>query len=172
MKVADQTVVSINYTLTNDEGQVLDSSEGKAPLAYLHGTGSIIPGLESALSGHDVGDELNVTIPPADAYGEVDQQMIQPVPRDRFGGVDKIEPGMQFQASTPAGPRIVRVIEVSDDSVTIDANHPLAGQTLNFAVSIVGIRQATEEEISHGHVHGPDGHHPHEHGDHEHGHPH
>lgn len=161
MKIADQTVVLINYTLTNNDGEIIDSSQGRSPLAYLHGAGNIIPGLENALAGKDIGEELTVTIPPTEAYGELDPEMIQPVPRDRFGGVETIEIGMQFQANTPQGPRIVRVVAVDDTNVTIDANHPLAGQTLNFAVNIVGIRQATPEELSHGHVHGPDGHHHH-----------
>src|SRR3954470_20499235 len=109
MQVAKDKVVSIDYTLTNGQGKVLDSSQGREPLAYLHGAGNIIPGLESALEGKDEGDQLNVQIPPEKAYGQRDERMIQPVPRTAFQGVPDIEPGMQFQASTNAGPRLITV---------------------------------------------------------------
>jgi len=158
MAIQKDKVVSIDYTLTGDNGQVLDSSNGREPLAYLHGAGNIIPGLESALEGKDEGDELNVQIPPDQAYGQRDERMVQPVPRTAFQGVADIQPGMQFQAQTNAGPRLITVVGVEGDQVTIDANHPLAGATLKFDVKIVNVRDATSEEMSHGHVHGAGGH--------------
>ena len=158
MAIEKDKVVSIDYTLTGDNGQVLDSSSGREPLAYLHGAGNIIPGLESALEGKDEGDELNVQIPPDQAYGQRDERMVQPVPRTAFQGVADIQPGMQFQAQTNAGPRLITVVGVEGDQVTIDANHPLAGATLKFDVKVVNVRDATSEEMSHGHVHGPGGH--------------
>jgi FKBP-type peptidyl-prolyl cis-trans isomerase SlyD len=158
MNVAKDKVVSIDYTLTDDAGKVLDSSNGREPLAYLHGAGNIIPGLESALEGKGQGDQLNVSIKPTDAYGERDDRMVQAVPRSSFGSVQSIEPGMQFQANTPAGPRVITVVGVEGDQVTVDANHPLAGQTLNFDVKIVNVRDATSAELEHGHVHGAGGH--------------
>jgi FKBP-type peptidyl-prolyl cis-trans isomerase SlyD len=137
---------------------VLDSSQGREPLAYLHGAGNIIPGLESALEGKNEGDQLNVQIPPDQAYGQRDERMVQPVPRTAFQGVADIQPGMQFQANTNAGPRLITVVGVEGDQVTVDANHPLAGATLNFDVTIRNVRDATSEEKSHGHVHGAGGH--------------
>jgi len=133
---------------------VLDSSEGAQPLNYLHGAGNIIPGLERALVGKTEGDSLQVEIKPEDAYGEVQPDMIQVVPRAAFQGVESIEPGMAFEARGDGGAaqRIV-VKEVSGDEITVDANHPLAGVELNFDVQIVNVRAATEEEIAHGHVH-------------------
>lgn len=156
MQVEANKVVSIDYTLRNDEGQILDQSAPEAPLTYLHGNQNIIPGLEKALEGKAVGDDVEASIPPADAYGEHDPSLIQPVPRAMFQGIDQIEPGMQFQAQMGPGVQIVTVTEVSDDSVTIDANHALAGQTLHFAVKISDIREATADELEHGHIHGPD----------------
>ena len=158
MAIEKDKVVSIDYTLTGENGQVLDSSQGREPLAYLHGAGNIIPGLEQALEGKGEGDELNVSVPPDQAYGQRDERMVQPVPRTAFQGVADIQPGMQFQASTNAGPRLITVVDVAGDQVTIDANHPLAGATLNFDVKIVNVRDATNEEKSHGHVHGAGGH--------------
>ena len=158
MQIGNQKVVSIDYTLTSNQGEVLDSSQGKAPLEYLHGAGNIIPGLETALEGKNEGEQLRISIPPGEAYGERDEKMVQPVPRTAFQGVDRIEPGMQFQANTPGGARLITVVGVTADQVTVDANHPLAGQTLNFDVKVVGVRDATQEEMTHGHAHGAGGH--------------
>jgi FKBP-type peptidyl-prolyl cis-trans isomerase SlyD len=158
MSIIKDKVVSIDYTLTNDTGEVLDTSRGKEPLAYLHGAGNIIPGLEDALEGKREGDQLNVSITPDQAYGHKDDRLIQQVPRAAFQGVQQIAAGMQFQANTQQGPRIITVVDVQGDQITIDANHPLAGQTLNFDVSVVGIRDATDEEKTHGHAHGAGGH--------------
>jgi len=158
--IADKHVVSIHYTLTDDDGETLDSSAGREPLTYLHGAQNIIPGLEQALTGKAVGDQLQVTVQPGDAYGEFDAELVQTVPREAFEGIDQLEPGMQFEARSPEGDSsIVVVKEVVDEGVVIDGNHPLAGQTLHFDVSIEEVRDATDEELAHGHVHGPGGHH-------------
>jgi FKBP-type peptidyl-prolyl cis-trans isomerase SlyD len=158
MNIAKHKVVSIDYTLTGEQGNVIDTSQGREPLAYLHGAGNIIPGLEGALEGKNQGDNVKVTIDPDQAYGQKDQRLVQQVPRTAFQGVQQIQPGMQFQANTQQGPRVITVVDVQGDQVTIDANHPLAGQTLNFDVNVVAIRDATQEELAHGHVHGADGH--------------
>jgi FKBP-type peptidyl-prolyl cis-trans isomerase SlyD len=159
MQVAENTVVSIHYTLTNDKKEVLDSSQGGDPLGYLHGHGNINKGLESALSGKSAGDKLDVRVSPADGYGERDEAKIQQVPRRAFQGIKDIKAGMRFQAQGPHGPTSVVVTRVAGDMVTVDGNHELAGEWLNFAVEIVEVRAASEEELAHGHVHGPGGHH-------------
>lgn len=153
MKIQDNCVVAIHYTLTSDDGDVIDSSEGRDPLSYLQGHGNIIPGLEKALLGLAAGDRIKVVVEPEDGYGPVQDSLIQQVPREAFEGVDEIEPGMQFQAQTPQGPITVTVIEVDDATVTLDGNHELAGVRLNFAVEVVSVRQAQPEELDHGHVH-------------------
>ncbi|BCX88338.1 FKBP-type peptidyl-prolyl cis-trans isomerase SlyD [Methylomarinovum tepidoasis] len=153
MQVSENKVVSIHYTLKNDAGEVIDSSEGREPLTYLHGVGNIIPGLEKALEGKDVGEHVDVSIAPEEAYGERNDALVQAVPRSAFEGVDEIKPGMQFQAQTPAGMQILTVVKVEGDEVIVDGNHPLAGETLHFSVDITDVRDATEEEKSHGHVH-------------------
>ena len=159
MLIADQHVIAIDYTLTNETGEVLDSSEGSEPLVYLHGAGNIIAGLENALTGKAVGDELEVSVEPADAYGEYSAELITNIGREMFEGVDQLEVGMQFHASAPGGGmQIVTIRDIEGDEVTIDGNHPLAGQQLNFKVKIASIRAASEEEIAHGHVHGEGGH--------------
>jgi FKBP-type peptidyl-prolyl cis-trans isomerase SlyD len=158
MQATKERVVSIDYTLTDDQGNVLDTSRGRGPLSYLHGAGNIIPGLESALEGKSPGDTLSVSVPPADGYGERDAALIQSVPRSQFPAGAQVQPGAQFQAQTPVGPRVITVVDADPNSVTVDANHPLAGVSLNFEVEVVEVRDAAEEEIRHGHVHGPDGH--------------
>jgi FKBP-type peptidyl-prolyl cis-trans isomerase SlyD len=127
-------------------------------LAYLHGSGNIIPGLEKALEGKQAGDKLNVRVDAADAYGERDDALTQDVPLSMFQGVDQIEEGMRFQAQTSAGVQVVTVTRVSGDSVTVDGNHPLAGKPLTFDVNVVEVRDASGEELEHGHVHGEGGH--------------
>ena len=160
MHVAQDKVILIHYTLTNDAGEVLDSSAGGQPLAYLHGQGNIVAGLEKALDGRAAGDRLNVRVAAADAYGVRDPGLIKRVPRRSFGSIGSIKPGMQFEAQLERGHRrVVTVTAVKGDMVTIDGNHPLAGQDLNFAVEIADVRDATAEELAHGHVHGPGGHH-------------
>ena len=159
MKIEKNKVVSIDYKLTGADGTVIDSSEGREPLAYLHGNGNIVTGLEEALDGKAAGDALTVSVPPEKGYGVRDESKIVEVPREQLKGADEIRPGMQFQAQTPEGNQILTVAKVADASVTLDANHPLAGATLNFDVTVREVRAATEEEVSHGHVHGPGGHH-------------
>ncbi|SHK48902.1 FKBP-type peptidyl-prolyl cis-trans isomerase SlyD [Marinobacter antarcticus] len=153
--MAQPRVVTIHYTLTNNQGEELDSSrvEGREPLSYLEGSQNIIGGLESALNEKSAGDQVKVSVEPAEGYGEVNEELVQPVPRTAFEGVESIEPGMQFQAQTPGGPQVVRVVEVNEETVTIDANHPLAGETLHFDVEVIEAREATDEEQEHGHAH-------------------
>ena len=159
MLIANRHVVAIDYTLSNDAGEVIDSSAGAEPLVYLHGAGNIIAGLENALVGKTVDDELEVSIAPEDAYGEYSAELITNLGREMFEGVDELEVGMQFHASAPdGGMQIVTIRDVDGDQVTIDGNHPLAGQTLNFKVKIISVRGASEEELAHGHVHGAGGH--------------
>ena len=159
MTIAANKAVSIEYTLTNDDGDVIDSSAGGAPLVYLQGAGNIIPGLEKALEGKAVGEELTVTVEPEDAYGEYSAELVSTLNRSMFEGVDQLEVGMQFHASAPDGQmQIVTIRDLDGDDVTVDGNHPLAGQRLNFKVKVVAIRDASEEEVAHGHVHGEGGH--------------
>jgi FKBP-type peptidyl-prolyl cis-trans isomerase SlyD len=159
MQIGKDKVVSIDYTLRNNQGQVIDSSQGKAPLAYLHGNNNIIPGLEKELEGKNVGDNVKVSVRPEEGYGNHDPKMVQAVPKSAFKGINDIKPGMQFQAQGPGGQtRVVTVTKVEGDQVTVDANHPLAGQALNFDVTVREVRDATPDELSHGHVHGPGGH--------------
>jgi len=159
MQIAQDAVVAIHYTLTDDKGEVLDSSSGADPLAYIHGSGGIISGLEEALLGKVAGDKLKVAIPAEKAYGAHEPGLIQQVPKRAFQGAGEIKSGMRFTAQTEHGPREVVVTRVAGDMVTIDGNHPLAGQALNFDVEIIEVRAATAEELAHGHVHGPGGHH-------------
>ncbi|NOZ11771.1 MAG: peptidylprolyl isomerase [Gammaproteobacteria bacterium] len=160
MQISKGKIVSIHYTLTDKDGTEIDSSTEGDGLVYLHGTQNIIPGLESALVGKVSGDELKVSIEPKDGYGERDDALVEQVPRDRFPDTNSIELGMQFQTETADGHAVVvTVMQVDDEQVTVDANHPLAGVQLNFDVKVLEVREATEEEISHGHVHGPGGHH-------------
>lgn len=159
MEISESRVVLMHYTLTNTAGETLDSSRGGEPLAFLHGSGNIIPGLEKALLGKKAGDALKVTVSPAEGYGERHPELVQQVPRRMFQGIRDIKPGMSFNAESAQGPRQVVVTQVAGDMVTVDGNHPLAGETLHFDVEITEVRAATAEEMAHGHVHGPGGHH-------------
>jgi FKBP-type peptidyl-prolyl cis-trans isomerase SlyD len=159
MQIADNMAVSIHYTLTNDEGEVLDSSIDDDALVYLHGEGNIISGLEQALNGKVVGDKFKVRLDAEDAYGELIEDRVQVIPRTMFEGIDELEVGMQFQADVSEGPGAVTIIKIEGDDVTIDGNHPLAGLALTFDVEVVDVRAATEEELDHGHVHGAGCHH-------------
>lgn len=161
MLVSLHKVVHLHYTLTNDEGDVLDSSRGDEPLAYIHGMGNIISGLEDALAGRGVGDRFQVSVPPEAAYGLRDDELVQIVPKSSFQGVQEILPGMQFRAESADGLQLVTVLQVEGDEVTLDGNHPMAGMTLNFDVEVTEIRDATPAEIEHGHIHGAGGHHHH-----------
>lgn len=152
--IGDKLVVSMHYKLTDDEKNVIDSSEGAEPLAYLHGAGNIIPGLENALVGKVEGDTMQVRVEPAEGYGEPTPELIQVVPKSAFQGVDSIEIGMSFETQSPEG-HVQRIVvkEVEGEDITIDANHPLAGVVLNFDVEIIEVREATDDELAHGHVH-------------------
>jgi FKBP-type peptidyl-prolyl cis-trans isomerase SlyD len=162
LKIAANCVVSIQYKLTDDAGEILDSSDDGEPMVYLHGAGNLIPGLEKALAGKSAGDSFNVTIQPEDGCGVVNEDLIQTVPRSHFGAVDTIEPGMRFEASGEDGQtQLIVVTDVAEDEITVDGNHPLAGEVLHFDVGVEEVRTATDEELSHGHAHGPGGHHPH-----------
>jgi FKBP-type peptidyl-prolyl cis-trans isomerase SlyD len=159
MQIEARKVVTLNYTLTDKDGNVIDQS-GDASFAYLHGANNIIPGLENALEGKSAGDSLNVSVNPEEGYGERDPAKAQSVPRNMFPEDTDIEVGMQFHAQGPNGETlVVTVAAVEEDVITVDGNHPLAGEQLNFAVEVLEVREASEEELEHGHVHGPGGHH-------------
>lgn len=157
--IKQHSVVTIHYELKNSEGDVLDSSKGQDPLVYLHGAGNIIVGLEEQLIGKKVGDVIEAIVSPEKGYGLPVDALIQTVPREAFGDeIEKVEVGMRFQAETEQGPVPVVVTAMDEKTVTVDGNHPLAGQELHFTVSVSEIREASKEEIDHGHVHGPGGH--------------
>lgn len=154
MQIENDRVVVIDYRLTDDDGQVIDTSDGGEPLSYLHGSGELIPGLEASLVGKSIGDQLQVVIDPENAYGVYDEALRQEVERERFSDSDAIEVGMRFRVPTrDGGQGVVEVVEVNDDSVIVDGNHALAGVRLHFDVTIRAVRAATEQELSHGHVH-------------------
>lgn len=159
MKIASDCVVSFHFTLKDESGKVLESSMGSEPLVYLHGAKNIVPGLEEALEGRVHGDKFEVTLPPEKAYGKRDEKLIQTIPLSQFPNPEVVKPGVQFQMSSPQGMMILTVKTVSDKEVTIDANPELAGQTLVFAIEVGEVRAASKEELQHGHVHGPGGHH-------------
>lgn len=150
MKIQSNAVVGFDYTLTGDDGQVIDTSTGREPLMYLHGHGNIVPGLEKALEGKAAGDQFDASVVPEEGYGAYREELVQDVPKEAFEGVDQLAPGMSFRAESNAGPMTVVVKEVNDDTVTVDGNHMLAGQTLNFAVDVKSVREATEAEITQG----------------------
>ena len=152
--IGDKLVVSMHYTLTDDDKNVLDTSAESEPMSYLHGADNIIPGLEDALTGKVVGDKVQVHVEAGDGYGETSPELIHTVDIAAFQGVDNIEAGMKFETESPDGHiELVEVKEVDGDKVIIDANHPLAGVALNFDVEIIDVREATPEELDHGHVH-------------------
>jgi FKBP-type peptidyl-prolyl cis-trans isomerase SlyD len=179
--IKEGTVVDLSYSLKNSEGEILDEASARDPFVYLHGSHQIVPGLETALLGLKVGDKKQVIVPPSDGYGVHDPKLKMTVSKAQFPKGIKIEEGMQFQAQTEDGQGVVFTVEsIEGEKIHVDGNHPLADQTLHFDVEVLKIRDATEEEITHGHAHGPDGHHHHEHdhdhehdcGDHEHDHDH
>jgi len=160
VQIADQKVITLDYTLKDDEGTLIDSSEGRGDFVYLHGARNIVPGLENALIDKVVGDEVSVAVEPAEGYGDRDDNLLQTVPKEMFEEGAEVSVGMQFHAQTPEGEMmIVTIVELDGDEVIVDGNHPLAGVSLNFDVKVVDIRDASAEEIEHGHAHGPDGHH-------------
>jgi len=161
MKAAHGMVVTMHYTLTDDQGEVLDSSRGGEPMTYLHGHQNIIPGLERALEGTGTGHKAQVTVEPAEGYGEKNPEAVFEAPREHFPPDMELKPGMRVSAEGPNGPISFLIVDVNEKAATLDGNHPLAGQTLHFDVEIMDVRAATDEEKEHGHVHGPDGHHDH-----------
>jgi len=161
MKIGKGRVVRMNYTLCDESGTTIESSLGKEPLTYLHGLGSLIPGLEKILDGAEPGLKTTVTILPRDAYGEKDPQAVIQAARGDFPEGLKLAPGVEVQADTPDGPITFIVISIDGDEVVLDANHPLAGKTLTFDIEVLEVREATADELAHGHVHGPGGAHGH-----------
>ena len=157
MTLEDNKVGLIEYKLTDETGETIDASNGN-PLAYLHGHGNLIPGLEKELAGKAVGDKFTTTVSAAEGYGERVDALIQTVPASMFQGVDNIEIGMRFEAQSEQGMHSVEVTAVEDGNVTVDGNHPLAGVALTFDIEIMGVRDATDEEIEHKHAHGDGGH--------------
>jgi FKBP-type peptidyl-prolyl cis-trans isomerase SlyD len=155
MQITKHKVASIHYTLTDNDGNVLDSSAGREPLTYIQGIGNLIAGMEEGLEGKTKGEKFNLKVSPEKGYGVKDDALTQKVPRSAFG-TQEVKVGMQFQTNQGG---VVTVTHVGLAEITVDANHPLAGVELNFAVEVLEIRHATDEEISHGHVHGPGGHH-------------
>ena len=159
MNIEKDKVVSIDYTLTNDNGEVLDSSSGREPLAFLQGYGNLIPGLEKELEGKAKGDKLVAIIAPDQAYGLRSEELVQEIPMENFQDASQVKVGVQFQVENEHEVRIATVLEVSETAAKVDLNHPLADETLHFDVEIMDVREATKEELEHGHVHGAGGHH-------------
>ena len=157
MNIADQTVVSLQYVLKNDSGEVLDQCDREEPLCYLHGSGNLIPGVEESLAGNTTGASMQVVITPDKGYGDRDDQLVLDVPRSELPEGD-LEVGMQFQVEHEGGKGVVTVTDIKVDEVTLDGNHPLAGETLHFDLEVLDVRAATPEELEHGHVHGAGGH--------------
>lgn len=157
MQISNEKVAAIHYTLRNNAGEVLDSSEGKDPLYYLHGFGNLIPGMEEGLEGKVVGDKFQINVSPEKGYGVRNEEAVQEVPREAFGDAE-IQVGMQFRAGNDQGQYIVTIVEVGTETVKVDGNHPLAGVELQFDVEVMEVRDASAEEVAHGHVHGPHGH--------------
>ena len=156
MKIAKNTVVTMDYTLTDEEGEILDSSSGSEPLVFLSGHGNIIAGLEEALQGQEKGGKLDVTVKPEDGYGEYSSELVAKVPKSQIQADGEISVGAHFQVDTPEGPMIYTVTHLDGDDVTLDGNHPLAGETLKFKVEIKDVREASAEEIAAGHIHSAD----------------
>lgn len=154
MKIADNCVVFMNYTLTDDDGQTIDTNVGGDAMPYLHGCNNIVPGLEKALTGLGAGESATVAVQPEEGYGPVVPEAIQTIPKDAFGDIEDIQPGMQFQAQGPEGQvQVITIKDVTEEGILVDGNHPLAGKVLNFDVEIVEVRDATAEELEHGHPH-------------------
>lgn len=159
MHISKNRVVTMHYTLRDEQGTVIDSTDSRGPLAYLHGKGNIIPGLEQALDGKGAGDKLDVTVAPEQGYGMRNERLVQIVPRSGFPAGTELNPGTRLRTNGPQGPRLVTIAKVERDFVTVDGNHPLAGRTLHFSVEVAEVRKATHEEVAHGHAHDPGGHH-------------
>lgn len=153
MKISDNNVVVLHYAVSDSEDTLIDSSYDHSPLAVIQGSHYLIPGLESALAGHEAGDKFEVSVNADDAYGQREDGFVQTVPKAMFEGIEDLAVGSQLRATTDDGEQTVIVIDVQDDEITVDGNHPLAGIDLKFDVEILEVREATEEEIAHGHVH-------------------
>jgi FKBP-type peptidyl-prolyl cis-trans isomerase SlyD len=162
MNIAKESVVTFHFTLKDGEGKVLESSVGQDPLVYLHGSGSIVPGLEEALNGKTSGEKFNVILPPEKAYGQRDERLVQRIPKKEFPNSERLKTGMQFQVDTKGGPMVLTITGLEGTDVVVDGNPELAGATLHFDIEVTDVRQATVEELSHGHAHGPGGHHHHD----------
>lgn len=148
MKIETHRHVSIEYTLTDDDGNVVDTTEGREPLSYIHGAKALIAGLEEALEGKTAGETLDVTIPPEKGYGMPIPEMLHEVPIEEMGNIENLEQGMRLQAHTPQGVQVFTVTEIKDEVVVVDGNHPMAGKNLNFNVKVSGVREASEDEIA------------------------
>lgn len=159
MKIENNRVVQIHYTLKDDQGEVLDSSAGQSPLPYIHGIGALIPGLEKELLGKQAGEKFSAVIAPADGYGDYNKDQVFQVSADGFEGDEDLEIGIQVQLDTENGPAIATITGIDGEEVTLDLNHPLAGVSLHFDVEVVEVREATQQELDHGHVHSPGAHH-------------
>lgn len=157
MKISKNSVVIMHYAVSDSEGTLIDSSYDHKPMAIIQGTGYLIPGLEDALIGHQTGDQFEVEVPCLQAYGERHEDYVQTVPKELLQGVEELAVGTQLRATTDEGEQTVIVIDVTDDEVTVDGNHPLSGIDLSFDVEILEVREATEEELAHGHVHSEGG---------------
>ncbi|WP_077340209.1 FKBP-type peptidyl-prolyl cis-trans isomerase [Pseudocolwellia agarivorans] len=157
MKITANKVAVIHYAVSNGEDTLIDSSYDHEPLSIIHGTGYLIPGLENALEGHEVGDKFEVTVSPEEGYGERFDDYVQTVPKEMFAEIDDLEVGAQLRATTDDGEQTVIVVDMTDDTITVDGNHPLAGIELKFEVEVLEVRDATEDELTHGHVHGEGG---------------
>ncbi len=156
MTIGTNKAVTIHYTVKDESGEVLDTTEGRDPMTYLHGAGNVVPGLEAALEGKGAGDKIETTLSPAEAYGARDEAKVRNVPRRRIQD-EKIRVGGRYRVAVETGWIVAYVMEIKGDYVSIDGNHPLAGKTLHFQVAVTDIRDATEQELQHGHAHGPGG---------------
>ena len=157
MKITANKVAVIHYAVSNGEDTLIDSSYDHEPLSIIHGTGYLIPGLENALEGHEVGDKFEVTVSPEEGYGDRFDDYVQTVPKEMFAEIDDLAVGAQLRATTDDGEQTVIVVDMTDDTITVDGNHPLAGIELKFEVEVLEVRDATEDELTHGHVHGEGG---------------
>lgn len=157
MKITKNVVIKLHYAVSDSEGTLIDSSYDHEPLAVIQGSGYLIPGLESALDGREAGDKFEVDVKAEDAYGERFDGYVQTVPKEVMQGIEDLQVGTQLRATTEEGEQTVIVIDVTDDEITVDGNHPLAGIDLSFDVEVLEVREATEEEIAHGHVHSEGG---------------
>lgn len=157
MKITDNKVAIIHYAVSTSDDTLIDSSYDHEPLSIIFGTGYLIPGLEEALEGHEVGDKLEVTVPPEKGYGERFDDYVQTVPKEMFADIEDLAVGAQLRATTDDGEQTVIVVDMTEDSITVDGNHPLAGMELKFDVEVLEVREATAEELEHGHVHSEEG---------------